>query len=187
MNQLSSSGAVRALVGASAIGLALTCAGSGEGLDRDGRPILHDAGLEDGGSFTTDAGDGDAGTDADGGTDAGIDAGVVDERVRYAWVQKNVFTQVCAAYCHRGASAPKTLQLDAVKGYERIVGVKSTEVPTLMLVKPGDPMNSYLYIKVIPADPRRVGERMPLNEPPYLPAEKLEAIRGWIARGAPRD
>jgi hypothetical protein len=186
VDQHSSNGGVRALVAALAIGVVLACAGSGEGLDRDGRPLRVDAGA-DGGEEPADAGEADGGADLDGGTDAGIDAGVVDERVRYAWVQKNVFTQVCASYCHRGASAPKSLQLDAVNGYQRIVNVKSTEVPSLLLVKPGDPMNSYLYIKVIPADPRRVGERMPLNEPPYLPTEKLEAIRGWIARGAPRD
>ncbi|MBL8917825.1 MAG: hypothetical protein JNJ54_03115 [Myxococcaceae bacterium] len=162
------------------------CAGSGEGLDRDGRPLRIDAGAADAG-VEVDGGDGDGGAGPDAGADAGVDAGVVDERVRFGWIQKNIFTQTCAAYCHRGAAAPKSLQLDAVNGYQRIVGVKSTEVPTLELVKPGDPMNSYLYVKVIPADPRRVGERMPLNEPPYLSTEKIEAIRGWISRGAPRD
>lgn len=186
MSQHSSNGAVRALQAALAIGLVLACAGSGEGLDRDGRPLRVDAGA-DAGTEPADAGDADAGADPDGGTDAGIDAGVVDERSRYTWVQKNIFSPVCAVYCHRGASAPKGLQLDAVNAYQRTVGMKSVEVPALTLIKPGDPMNSYLYLKVIPSDPRRVGERMPLNEPPYLPAEKLEAIRSWIARGAPRD
>lgn len=116
-----------------------------------------------------------------------VDAGAIDERSRYAWVQQNIFSQICAAYCHRGASAPKGLRLDAANAYQRTVGMPSVEVPALMLIKQGDPTNSYLYLKVLPSDPRRVGERMPLNEPPYLSAEKLEALRAWIARGAPRD
>jgi len=167
-----------------ALVLALSsCAGSGVDLDIDGRP------RRDAGSSEEDAGEVVDAGDPDGGLDGGaeIDAGFIDERTRYTWVQKNIFTQVCAAYCHRGASAPKGLQLDANNAYQRIVGMPSTEVPALKLVKPGDPTNSYLYLKVIPADPRRVGERMPLNEPPYLSAEKLEALRAWIARGAPRD
>lgn len=161
------------------------CAGSGVGLDIDGRP------RRDAGEPASDAGEPEVPPDAgapDGGVDGGTaDAGVIDPRAGYAWVQKNIFTQTCAAYCHRGASAPKGLQLAEAVAWQRIVGMPSAEVPTLMLVKPGDPMNSYLYLKVIPSDPRRVGERMPLNEPPYLSAEKLEAIRSWIARGAPRD
>jgi hypothetical protein len=161
-----------------------SCAGSGVDLDIDGHPRL-DAGLDDAGAQP----DVDAGVVDGGSEDAGlaIDAGVFDERHRYAWVQKNVFSQVCAVYCHRGASAPKGLQLDAANAWQRTVGRPSVEVPALALIKPGDPANSYLYLKVIPADPRRVGERMPLNEPPYLPVEKLEAVRAWIARGAPRD
>ena len=167
-----------------ALVLALSsCAGSGVDLDIDGRPRL------DAGSSDEDAGAPSDAGEPDGGLDGGseLDAGFVDERTRYTWVQKNIFTQVCAAYCHRGASAPKGLQLDATNAYQRTVGKPSTEVPGLELIKPGDPTNSYLYLKVIPADPRRVGERMPLNEPPYLSTEKLEALRAWIARGAPRD
>lgn len=167
-----------------------SCAGSGVDLDIDGRPRRDDAGLAtDGGAHPDPLRDGgavDGGVGADGGGGE-VDAGVIDERSRYTWVQQNIFTPICAAYCHRGASAPKGLQLDAVNAYQRLVGMPSVEVPALTRIKPGDPTNSYLYLKVIPSDPRRVGERMPLNEPPYLPAEKLEALRSWIARGAPRD
>lgn len=163
-----------------ALVLALSsCAGSGVDLDIDGRPRRDAGSSEEDAGVLLDAGEPDGGSE--------VDAGVIDERTTYTWVQKNIFSQICAAYCHRGASAPKGLQLDANNAYQRIVGMPSTELPTLKLVKPGDPTNSYLYLKVIPADPRRVGERMPLNEPPYLPTEKLEALRAWIARGAPRD
>jgi hypothetical protein len=163
-----------------------SCAGTGVGLDIDGQPI-RDAGLADAGAQPEPLLDGGPDGGAEDGGPGEVDAGVIDERSRYTWVQQNIFTQICAAYCHRGASAPKGLQLDAVNAYQRIVGMPSVELPALSRIKPGDPTNSYLYLKVISADPRRVGERMPLNEPPYLPAEKLEALRSWIARGAPHD
>ncbi|MBL8949637.1 MAG: hypothetical protein JNK82_02595 [Myxococcaceae bacterium] len=153
------------------------CAGTGEGLDLDGRPLKPDAG-----------GDAGAAAGEDGGSDGGArDAGVVDERTRFVWIQRNILTETCAVYCHRGASAPKGLQLEASKAYDKLVGVPSVEVPGLMRVKPGAPFDSYLYVKIVPTDARRVGERMPLDEPPYLSAEKIEAVRGWIARGAPKD
>ncbi len=150
------------------------CAGSGVGLDRDGRPFRPDA-------ETAEDGAPDAGAPyADGGNPA-------DERGRFGWIQENIFTQRCAVECHRGASAPKGLQLDAANAYRLLVEVPSVEVPVLMRVEPGSAQDSYLYIKVIPSDPRRTGERMPRDGPPYLTDEKIEAIRTWIARGAPRD
>jgi len=159
--------------------LSAACAGTGEGLDLEGRPLRRDAG-SDAGAQAPDAGLG-------GGDGGAPDAGAIDERTRFAWIQRNVFSETCAVYCHRGASAPKGLQLEAGKAYDKLVGVASVEVPELMRVKPGAPQDSYLYAKIVPTDARRVGERMPLDEPTYLSAEKIEALRAWIARGAPRD
>ncbi|MBK7859702.1 MAG: hypothetical protein IPJ65_14000 [Archangiaceae bacterium] len=159
------------------------CAGTGEGLDAEGKPLRADAG-SDGGAPAADGGFDGGGGAGDGGAH---DGGAVDERTRFAWIQRHIFTETCAVYCHRGASAPKGLQLEASKAYDKLVGVSSVELPELMRVKPGAPQDSYLYVKIVPTDARRVGERMPLDEPPYLSAEKIEAVRGWIARGAPKD
>jgi hypothetical protein len=50
-------------------------------------------------------------------------------------------------------------------------------------VEPGDPVDSYLYMKLL-GDPRIAGDRMPLLGPP-LEASDLERIRTWIEAGAP--
>ena len=62
-----------------------------------------------------------------------------------------------------------------------LIGVASTEVPTLMRVAPGDPDASYLLQKLERAMPA-VGVRMPPDQP--LAPNKIEAIRQWIAAGA---
>src|SRR5271170_5779847 len=81
-------------------------------------------------------------------------------------IQDNVFTPICVR-CHSGASAPEGLQLDADHSYALLVGVPSTEVPSLDRVKPGDPDDSYLVQKLEDA-PGIVGVQMPFGGP-YLP------------------
>lgn len=97
-------------------------------------------------------------------------------------IQANVFTPICSK-CHIGASAPEGLQLDAAHAYDDLVDVPSTEVPSLLRVKPGDPDNSYLVQKIEGA-PGIEGSQMPLGETP-LPAATIAAIRQWITDGAP--
>src|SRR5260370_28039480 len=49
-------------------------------------------------------------------------------------IQANVFTPICSV-CHIRASAPEGLQLDAPHSYNLLVGVPSSEQPTLMRAK----------------------------------------------------
>jgi hypothetical protein len=97
-------------------------------------------------------------------------------------IQDNVFTPICSQ-CHIGASAPFGLQLDAAHSYNLLVGVPSAEQSNLLRVKPGDPDNSYMVHKIEGAA-GIVGGRMPLGETP-LPQATIDAIRQWIANGAP--
>jgi hypothetical protein len=64
-----------------------------------------------------------------------------------------------------------------------LVNVPSYEEPSHMRVLPGNPEESYLYMKVR-NDPRIMGARMPVNGPPLGSAD-LETLRGWIEAGAP--
>jgi Bacterial Ig-like domain len=96
-------------------------------------------------------------------------------------IQDNVFTPICAP-CHSGASAPEGLQLDAAHSYALLVGVPSTEVPTLDRVKPGDPDDSYIVLKLENA-PGIIGAQMPFGGP-YLPQSTIDVIRQWITSGA---
>lgn len=129
--------------------LLTACAGSGDGLDENGRPGEPDGG----GALTPDL----------------------------RSIQDHVFTPICTQ-CHVGAGAPAGLRLDEASSFGALVGVASTEVPSLLRVEPGDPDNSYLVQKL--EGRAAIGGRMPLNQP-ALPAATIAVIRQWITDGAP--
>lgn len=95
-------------------------------------------------------------------------------------IQEHVFTPICTV-CHAGASAPQGLRLDASNSYALLVGVPSTEVGSLLRVRPGDPDNSYLIQKL--EGHAAVGAQMPFGGP-YLAAATIAVIRQWISDGA---
>ena len=92
-----------------------------------------------------------------------------------------MFTPICTR-CHSGAGAPQGLQLDAGHSYALLVGVPSTEQPGVLRVKPGDPGDSYLVLKLEGAASIS-GVRMPFGGP-YLPQSTIDVIRQWITAGA---
>jgi hypothetical protein len=98
----------------------------------------------------------------------------------FASIQEHVFTPVCTV-CHAGGSAPQGLRLDATNSYSLLVGVPSTEVPSILRVKQGDPDNSYLIQKL--EGHAGAGAQMPFDGPP-LPAATIAVIRQWIIDGA---
>jgi hypothetical protein len=138
-------------------GLALLCAGlygcsgSGVGLDSNGQPLS--------------------------GSSSG---GTVPLAATFDSIQANVFTPICSV-CHVGATAPQGLMLDAAHSYNLLVGVPSTEVPSILRVAPGDPDNSYIIQKL--EGHAAVGGQMPLGETP-LPATTIAFIAQWITDGA---
>jgi hypothetical protein len=100
-------------------------------------------------------------------------------------IQENIFTPICSV-CHAGGSAPEGLRLDAANSYGLLVGVPSTEVPSIMRVKPGDPVNSYIIQKL--QGHAAVGAQMPDGCPttqPCLTATQIGFIQQWITNGAP--
>jgi hypothetical protein len=99
-----------------------------------------------------------------------------------ASIQANVFTPFCTQ-CHVGANAPQGLRLDAASSYDALVGVASSEVPSLLRVEPGNPGRSYLVQKL--EGRAAVGGRMPLGQPP-LPEATVLVVRQWITDGASR-
>lgn len=129
------------------------CGGSGEGLDANGRPIVPGSGEP-----------------PPPGAQASIE-----------WIQEHVFTPQCAT-CHAGGSAPVGLRLeDAQTSYDNLVGVRSTEQPTLFRVAAGNAADSYLVHKL--EGRQTVGNQMPNGQPP-LPEETIAVIRQWIDEGA---
>jgi hypothetical protein len=121
------------------------------------------------------------------GSGEGLDAGgrpITDSGANsdFQEIQDTILTPVCTA-CHVGAGAPQGLRLDAGNSYAMLVNIASAEVPGLMRVNPGNPDSSYLVQKI--EGTAAVGVRMPANGPPYLPQDRIDLVRRWIAAGAP--
>ena len=103
------------------------------------------------------------------------------DEVTFTSIQENVLDVSCAlSGCHANSEYPN---LAASQSYASIVGKPSSA--GIDLVTPGDPDNSYLYVKIA-AGPNMSGARMPRGSAP-LPAETIAAVREWIERGAPND
>jgi len=105
----------------SVVGLALlacSCAGSGEGLDENGRPIGENPQPPPPG-------------------------GAVD----LVLLQSTIFTPLCTT-CHAGGAAPLGLRLEPGVSYAMLINVASVEVPSLARVSPGNPDASYLVHKI---------------------------------------
>ena len=99
-------------------------------------------------------------------------------------IQTQILNINCAVSgCHSGASPPAGLNMTA-PAYASLVNVASTEVPSLLRVRPSDPNNSYMIQKL--EGTAAVGGRMPLGGP-FLDAATIARIRAWIAAGAPNN
>jgi len=93
-----------------------------------------------------------------------------------------VLNQYCVM-CHveGGAQGGLSLYPDA---WSLLVNVPSVQSP-LMQVKPGEPENSYLYVKLTGTGESvgGFGQQMPIQQPP-LTQDQIETIRLWIEQGA---
>jgi len=100
-------------------------------------------------------------------------------------IQTNVFDATCSlAGCHGEAFPPLNLRLAPGEAWSNLYEVPSFFDPDLFLVKPFDSENSFLMIKLVEFDERRIGERMPIADQPYLTDEELDVVRRWIDEGA---
>lgn len=86
-------------------------------------------------------------------------------------IQANIFTPLCAT-CHSGSNPPANLNLDATHSYSDLINVPSTEQPSIVRVKPGDPMNSFLVQHI-------------QSEGDGASPTDLTFIEQWITDGAP--
>ncbi len=107
----------------------------------------------------------------------------------FAWIRDDVFAVSCSAFasCHQGGNPPAQLDLEPARAYDDLVGVAATTIPGWGLrVAPGDPEHSYLLVKLgaVAGPLGAAGTTMPLGSP-LLCAEIRDAIRRWIAAGAP--
>lgn len=100
----------------------------------------------------------------------------------FAQVQA-IFNANCAVSgCHDATTQRAGLDLSEGQAYNNIVSQFSGQNSSLFLVNPGQPLVSYLLLKVDGAPTIRF-ERMPLNEDP-LSEDDISLIRTWINAGA---
>ncbi|MEL6822629.1 MAG: hypothetical protein AAFP70_12775 [Calditrichota bacterium] len=108
------------------------------------------------------------------------DGGFQEARVPNATlssIQTNVFDRSCAlSGCHNGDERPN---LSSGQSFASLVNVGSSE--GFEQVDPGNPSESYLFLKLIDTDIE--GSRMPLGENP-LSQEITDSIKVWIENGA---
>jgi hypothetical protein len=109
-----------------------------------------------------------------------------------------IFAQSCAfSTCHGSASNPNGVFLggsDAATIHRALVDVRSSKLPTMSFVKPGDPRESFLMRKmdgshcVLDAQctDGDCGQSMPRNDD-TLSLETRDKVRRWIGQGAKND
>lgn len=90
-----------------------------------------------------------------------------------------------ACNCHQSSPLMAPFSLKSGEAYKAIVNVPSSQVPTMMLVKPGSTQESYLWHKVNGTfkDVGGTGMIMPSTIP--LNATEKQIFEAWIAAGAP--
>ncbi len=106
----------------------------------------------------------------------------------FSRIQREIFTPTCAkSGCHAASTGGQEgLILDAGRSYSLLVGHPASENSALNRVQPGSPETSYIILK-LRGDPSISGQRMPQDGPPYLTAEQIDGIAGWIRAGAPNN
>jgi hypothetical protein len=104
----------------------------------------------------------------------------------FAEVAERILVPRCAsASCHGGAPPPASPQLDEAGAFAATVGIPSLQLPSMMLVEPGDPERSYLVLKLRGTHGAAGGGggRMPLADAPLDDADEA-IVESWIQGGA---
>jgi len=109
----------------------------------------------------------------------------------FPWIRDNVLVPSCSNFttCHSVGNPPAHLDLTAANAYANLVGVMAVTVPGWgVRVDPFHPDASYILVKlgVVKGPVGDAGTTMPPNSP-ALCAQKLGALRRWIAEGAPME
>ncbi len=126
--------------------------------------------------------DGDGDGAAGGNFEAAFSVSTPTNSVTLTQLQDTIFTPSCATSgCHAGSNPPDGLDLSEGASFANIVNVASVQMPTLMLIAPNNPDDSYLVRKVEGSG--IVANRMPLGQPP-LDQSLIDDLRAWVEAGA---
>ncbi len=112
------------------------------------------------------------------------------ERSTFEAVQDHIFNESCiSSSCHSSAWAAAGLSLEPDVAYDQLVGRipqnATAREEGMLLIKAGDPKQSFLMTKLTGSGVG-YGDPMPRSYA-SLSGVAIDAIRAWIAAGAPRD
>lgn len=98
-----------------------------------------------------------------------------------------IFSATCS--CHLTSPSPGNGQMELTDGkaYDNIVGVPSSGLPAMNRIEPGDPANSYLWLKINGGYLEAGGKGDPMPLIGDLTQDQLNSIEAWINAGAPND
>jgi len=102
-----------------------------------------------------------------------------------AWIEQKIFAPSCLGDCHTDPTPSASLNLSAGLSHHSLVNVTSTQYPTWKRVVPGNPGASMLMVQIGGEPGPELEGTMPWGQP-KLCDEKIDAIRRWIAAGAPQ-
>ncbi len=114
-----------------------------------------------------------------------------DESSAYHGIQTYLFDKNCASSsCHATPANAGNLNLAYGFSYDelldRVPQNPAAAAAGMKLVDPGNPENSFLFAKLTGELPPEQGARMPFGGG-TLHAGKVDAVRTWIAAGAPQN
>ena len=109
----------------------------------------------------------------------------------YHDIQDNIFDKSCAnSACHALPANSADLNLTYGQSYHDLVNRvprnAAAAAAGMKLIDPGNPDNSFLLTKLMGPEAPEFGGRMPFGMGP-LHKGKINAIRKWIAAGAPQE
>ncbi len=105
-------------------------------------------------------------------------------------LQTELFAKSCAlSGCHVGSTPTGGLVLAGLTTHEQLINIDpvntAAKADGLKRVKPGQPDNSFLLVKLKAITKPEYGARMPLGSH-ELSDSQIEFIRTWITQGAPK-
>ena len=114
----------------------------------------------------------------------------VNDNSTYHEIQDYIFDKSCAnSACHAAPANAGNLNLTYGLSYQDMIGRvpqnPAAAAAGMKLIDPGNPENSFLLTKLMDTTPEQ-GARMPFNAG-TLHSGKIDAIRTWIAAGAPQQ
>ncbi|MHB8420678.1 MAG: hypothetical protein ACYDCL_21610 [Myxococcales bacterium] len=145
------------------------------------------------------AGAADSGATGLGDEDAGSVPADGGPAPTFTFINQNLIQGESCGNCHGQNVGPGEAGLDLVTDpYSALVGVPAVNLNgsvheqadggPLLRVAPGDPSESLLYIKLgLASASSQWGQPMPMSGPQSTPVSLIDALRAWIAAGAPND